>query len=96
MKIWLFFNLDIFSCPPAQVVSGISYKEALGKVFSFDVGKWDFKGTNHKWRSLSLVITSLCCEHECRDSKDLNTNKYYEGQFTPKTGRVNIKEDLHW
>ena len=39
-----------------------------------------------------LVITSLCCEHECRNSKDLNTNKNYGGQFSPKTGRVKIKE----
>ena len=39
-----------------------------------------------------LVITSLCCEHECRNSKDLSTNKYYGGQLSPRTGRVKIKE----
>ena len=47
MKICLFFNLDIFSFPPTQAVSGISYKEALGNVFSFLYGKMGFKGINH-------------------------------------------------
>ena len=30
-----------------------------------------------------LVITSLCCEHESSDLKDLNTNKYYGCPFCP-------------
>ena len=38
----------------------------------------------------TLIITCPCCEHECGDLKDLNTNKYYGCPSAQITGRVKI------
>ena len=55
----LFFYLDIFSLPSS--LSGVRKLVLGGPYESLILGvmKWDFKGTNHKWRPYSYKNQDL-------------------------------------